>query len=263
MPTKMAPGRSIVVASSPIRDADNNPIFNEILLVLPRGEREQFLPKLEFVRLKLHQVVHDPGETLKSGYFCNSGMFSILNVMADGSAVEVGLVGKEGFVGLPIIAGFRTSNTRTVVQADATAFRIGAETLRTTLRQLPALERELQRNAQFLSLQVTQVATCNRLHEVNERLARWLLMTHDRMGSNSLPLTQDFMAHMLGTRRSSVTVAAGTLQKAGLISYTRGNVTILDRERLEHAACDCYNHLQEQIKVWQSQHDNGTSAIAH
>lgn len=254
MTNKIALGR-FNIASPSVQDADGNPISNQILLALPLGERESLLPKLEFVRLKLHQVLSESGDTLKSGYFCNSGMFSILNVMSDGSNVEVGLVGKEGFLGLPLIAGFRTSNTRAVVQADATAHRIGAEPLRAALEQCPRLERELQRYSQLLGLQVTQVATCNRLHEVNERLARWLLMTHDRMGSNSLPLTQDFMAHMLGTRRSSVTVAAGTLQKAGLISYARGSVTILDRGRLESASCDCYGHLREQIKAWQNQND--------
>ena len=263
MVTKTWSVRSKSASPRSIQDADGNRISNELLLALPPGELERLLPKMEFVRLKLHQVLHDGGETLKSGYFCNSGMFSILNVMPDGNSVEVGLVGKEGFLGLPLIAGFRTNNTRDVVQADATAFRIGAESIRAVLQQCPRLDRELQRYSQFLALQVTQVATCNRLHEVNERLARWLLMTHDRMGSNSLPLTQDFMAHMLGTRRSSVTVSAGILQKAGLISYRRGSVTILDRGRLENAACDCYGHLQEQIRLWQGQDEYHSSAIAH
>jgi CRP-like cAMP-binding protein len=211
----------------------------------------------------LHQVLYDPGETVKSGYFCNSGMFSILNVMPDGRSVEVGLIGKEGFLGLPLIAGFRTTSNRTVVQGEATAFRVGADFLRTALRRCEKLEQTLQRYSQVLGLQGTQIATCNRLHEVDERLARWLLMTQDRIGSDSLPLTQDFMAQMLGTRRSSVTVAAGTLQKAGLISYTRGSVTILDRRRLEEAACDCYGQLQQQIKDWQSQDAYASSPIAH
>jgi len=255
--------RPKITSSPSVRDGDGNHIYNEILLTLPPKDREHLFPKLEFVRLKLHQVLFDPGETLKSGYFCNSGMFSLVNVMPDGRSVEVGLIGKEGFVGLPLLAGFRTTNIRTVVQGEATAFRVGADSLRTALRQCQKLEQNLQRYAQFLALQGTQIATCNRLHEVDERLARWLLMTQDRIGSNSLPLTQDFMAQMLGTRRSSVTVSAGTLQKAGLISYTRGSVTILDRRRLEDAACDCYGQLQQQIKAWQSQNEYGSSPIAH
>ena len=235
------------------KDGDGNHVLNEILLALSRAESEAVLPKLEFMRLKLHHVLHEAGETLKSAYFCNSGMFSVLNVMPDGKSVEVGLIGKEGFSGTPLVAGFRTAHTRTVVQADATAFRVDADVLRILLPKCPKLERALNRFAQFMGVQVTQVAACNRLHEVNERLARWLLMTQDRVGSEHLPLTQEFLAQMLGTRRSSVTVSAGTLQKAGLISYTRGHVAILDRHNLEEAACDCYGLLQKQVKEWESQ----------
>src|ERR1700683_2528694 len=235
------------------RDGDGNQIHNEILLALPRTESDAVLPKLEFVRLKLQQLIHEAGETLKSVYFVNSGIFSILNVMPDGKSVEVGLVGKEGVSGTPVVAGFRTSHTRAVVQADATAFRIDVDVLRALLPKCPTLERQMNRYAQLLAVQVTQIAACNRLHEVNERLARWLLMTQDRVASEHLPLTQEFLAQMLGTRRSSVTVSAGTLQKAGLIAYTRGRVTIHDRSRLEEAACDCYALLQRQVKEWQTQ----------
>lgn len=235
------------------KDGDGNHIQNEILLGLPRKECDAVMSKLEFVRLKLHSLLHEAGETLKSGYFCNSGMFSLLNVMPDGKSVEVGLIGKEGFSAVPLIVGFRTSHTRTVVQAEGTAFRADAAAFRAILKQCPALERQLQRYSQILAAQVAQLATCNRLHEVDERLARWLLMTQDRVGADSLPLTQDFLAQMLGTRRSSVTVSAGTLQKAGLIQYTRGNVTILNRRSLEEAACDCYEMLQRQTKDWQSE----------
>jgi CRP-like cAMP-binding protein len=238
---------------SPRQDGDGNQVRNEILLALSRSESDLILPKLEFVRLKLHQVLHEAGETLRSAYFCNSGMFSVLNVMPDGKSVEVGLIGKEGFSGTPLVVGFRTSHTRTVVQGDATAFRIDADALRTLLPKCPKLEHLLNRYAQLLAVQVTQVAACNRLHEVNERLARWLLMTQDRVGSPELQLTQEFLAQMLGTRRSSVTVSAGALQRAGLIGYTRGNVTILDRHNLEQASCDCYGLLQKQVKEWQGQ----------
>jgi CRP-like cAMP-binding protein len=237
------------------RDGDGNRIHNKILLSLPQKEFDALHPKLELVRLKSHQVLHEAGETLKSGYFCNSGMFSVLSVMPDGKSIEVSLIGKEGFAGVPLIAGFRTSHTRTVVQTDATAFRVDGEALRNFLRPNVGLERLLQRYGQILNVQVTQIATCNRLHEVNERLARWLLMSHDRVGSSALPLTQEFLAQMLGTRRSSVTVAAGTLQKAGLISYTRGSVTILERRGLEDASCPCYALLQRQTRTWEGQDD--------
>ena len=237
------------------QDGDGNRIQNEILIALPPKEFDAVVSKLEFVRLKSHQVLHEAGETIKSAYFCNSGMFSVLTVMPDGKSVEVGLVGKEGMSGVPLIAGFRTSHTRTVVQVEATAFRIDAEHFKTAIRQSPKLERQAQRFAQLAALQVMQIATCNRLHEVEERLARWLLMSHDRVGSHRLPLTQDFLAQMLGTRRSSVSIAAGILQKAGLIQHARGESTILDRQGLEEAACDCYEQLQRQTKEWEKQND--------
>ena len=237
------------------RDGDGNHIHNEILRDLLPKESDKLLPKLEFVRLKLHQVLHEAGETLKSGYFCNSGMFSVLTVTPDGRNVEVGLIGKEGFAGIPLIAGFRTSHTRVVVQAEGTAFRVDASVLRTALSECPKLERELLRYSQLMAMQVEQIATCNRLHGVDERLARWLLMSADRVGSDALPLTQEFLAQMLGSTRSTVTISAGTLQKAGLIAYRRGAVHILDRSSLEAAACDCYGSIQRQTKEWQGQHE--------
>ena len=152
--------------------------------------------------------------------FMNSGMTSILTVLAEGKSVEVGLTGKDGFVGLPLIVGFSSGPTQAVVQIAGSAFSIGARAIGQIVRQCPALANRLQRYVQMLAMQGTQVAACNRLHEVDERLARWLLMCQDRIGSNLVPLTQEFLAHMLGTRRASVTVAAGILQKAGLITYS-------------------------------------------
>jgi CRP-like cAMP-binding protein len=232
-------------------DGDGNHIHNQILLGLPAQEREALFPKLEFVRLKVHQVLHEPGDTLKSAYFCDTGLVSILSVFPDGKSVEVGLVGKEGFVGWPLVAGFRTAPTRAVAQIEATAFRVDGETLMAMLQQCSKLERQLQQFSQMMAMQVTQIAACNRLHEVDQRLARWLLMSADRVGSNSVPLTQEFLGQMLGTRRSSVTVAAGILQKAGIISHTRGDVKIIDRKKLEKAACECYVMMERQVKEWQ------------
>jgi CRP-like cAMP-binding protein len=235
------------------RDGDGNHIRNEILRNVSRKHGDDFVAKLEFMRLQPHQVLHEAGETLKSGYFCNTGMFSVQTVMGDGKGVEVGLIGKEGFAGIPLVAGFRTSHTRTVVQIEATAFRVDAALLRSACRDSPELERQLQRYSQFLGMQVSQVATCNRLHEATKRLAKWLLMTQDRIESNTLQLTQEIMAEMLGTRRSTVTVAAGILHTAGLIEYARGSVTILNRRRLEEAACDCYRALRRQTRIWQGE----------
>lgn len=232
---------------------DGNQIHNEILLSLSPQESEMVLPHLEFVRLNTHHVLHEPGDTLKSAYFPNSGLVSILSVFPDGKSVEVGLVGKEGFVGWPLVAGFRSAHTRAVVQIEGSVFRLSGDTLVGLLQQAPRFERRLQQFAQILAMQVTQIAACNRLHEVTERLGRWLLMSADRIDSNSLPLTQELIAQMLGTRRSSVTVAAGMLQKAGLISHTRGDVQIIDRKKLEGAACECYAIMQRQVREWRGE----------
>jgi len=234
-------------------DGDGNKIRNLVLLSLPSKEYARLWPKLELVRLKLHQVLYEAGETIKSGYFVNSGLFSILAVQPSGKSVEVGLIGKEGFVGLPLVVGFRSSPTRVVIQGDATAYRCDADALQQLLGPCPELGQQLHRFGQKLAMQTTQIAACNRLHDVEERLARWILMTHDRIEADHLPLTQEFLSQMLGTRRSSVTVSAGVLQRAGLISYTRGNVTILNRPKLEDAACECYGIVQQQIKDWDSE----------
>jgi CRP-like cAMP-binding protein len=239
-------------AAKPPTDGDGNNIGSKILLSLPPKESSQVLSKLELVRLKLHQVIHEAGETIKSGYFVNEGMISILAVQPDGKSVEVGLIGNEGFVGLPLLVGYRSSPTRLITQGDGSAYRCDAEVLRQLVRECPELEQQLHRFGQRLAMQTTQIAACNRLHDVEERLARWILMTDDRILTNSLPLTQEFLGQMLGTRRSSVTVSAGILQKAGLISYTRGSVTVLDRQKLEEAACDCYGIVQRQLRDWEA-----------
>ena len=235
------------------RNSEECRIQNEILLDLPRKECESALADLEFVRLKPGQVLHECGEPLKSGYFCNTGMFSILSAQPDGRLVAVGVIGKEGFAGVPLIAGFRTGHARTLVQFEATAYRVHVDHLQSMLRDCPKMERALQRYSQFLTLQVMQTAACNQLHEVHERLARWLLMVQDRLCSDSLALTHDSLSQLIGTRRASVTVAASILQKARLISYTRGIIIILNRRGLERSACECYRRLQEQTEEWQGQ----------
>jgi CRP-like cAMP-binding protein len=236
-------------------DGDGHAVSNKILLGLSRKDRNLALSKLELVRLKLHQVLYEAGETIKSCYFVDDGLVSVLAVQPDGKSVEVGLIGSEGFTGLPLLVGYRSSPTRVMTQGDGTAYRCSAETLRQLFRECPTLERQLHRFGQRLAMQTTQIAACNRLHEVEERLARWILMSRDRLFSDNLPLTQEFLAQMLGTRRSSVTTAAGALQQAGLISYTRGRVSVLDRKGLEDAACDCYGIVQRQLADWTAEAD--------
>src|ERR1039458_6877811 len=172
--------RTPTKSSASSLDGDDHHIHNEILLGLPPRESDLLFPQLEFVRLSVHHTLHEPGDTLKSAWFCNSGLISILSVFPDGKSVEVGLVGKEGFIGLPLVAGFRTAPTRAIAQIEASAFRVDSDKLVELLRECPKLERQLQQFSQIMATQVTQIAACNRLHEVNERLARWLLMSAAR-----------------------------------------------------------------------------------
>jgi CRP-like cAMP-binding protein len=233
--------------------SDGGALNNTILLGLPAKERKSIFAKLEFVKLPQHTILNEIGEAIKFGYFVNGGLASILNVMGDGKSVEVGISGKEGFVGLPLLVGFSTSPTRAIMQVEGSAFRVSAKDLIDAVRNSPRLEKSLQRYSQEVGMQATQVAACNRLHEVDERLARWLLMSQDRLGGDFVHLTQEFLAHMLGTRRASVTVAAGILQKAGLITYRRGNVKIDNRQDLEDASCECYNMMRQQSARWKSE----------
>jgi CRP-like cAMP-binding protein len=252
----------MTAASRPPKDAANlhgkqdnegREVGNSILRGLPRGECAHIFSAMEFVRLRLRQVLHDVGEPIRSVYFLNDGLGSVLTVQPDGKSVEVALIGNEGFIGLPVIFGFSTSGLRVVTQGDGSAYRIETKALQKILIGCRELERQLQRFSMILSMQSTQIAACNRLHNVEERMARWLLMSHDRIGSQTLPLTQEFLGQMLGTRRASVSEAAGALQRAGMIAYTRGNVTILDRRKLERTACDCYQIIQQQAERWQTE----------
>ena len=204
--------------------------FGTIRLRIARTREKSFLPvglqrfqrRAEEVSLLIREAFLRGISTRQVGRV--TGLISILSVFPDGKSVEVGLVGKEGFVGCPLIAGFRTAPTRAIAQIDATAFRVDRETLMSILRQCPGLERQLQQFSQIMAMQVTQIAACNRLHEVDERLARWLLMSQDRIGGDAVPLTQDFLAHMLGTRRASVTVAAPLGPNRNAAHTTTGKV---------------------------------------
>lgn len=236
---------------SPREEGSDGRVGNLILRSLPRKESSQLFPEMEYVRLKLHQILHEPGDVIRSGYFLNNGVGSLLTTHPDGKTVEVGLTGNEGFIGLPVIFGFKTSALRVVTQGDGTAYRVEVDTLLRLLPRCPELEKQLQRFSMVLGMQSTQLAACNRLHDVAERLARRLLMSHDRIGGSVLPLTQEFLSQMLGSRRASVTGAAGILHKAGAIEYSRGSVGIISRTKLEESSCDCYEAIERQKKRWQ------------
>jgi CRP-like cAMP-binding protein len=231
-------------------DGNERNTQNKILRGLPNKESRTVFAALEFVELPTRTILNETFEPIETAYFVNGGLASVLNIMEDGKSVEVGLMGREGFAGIPLLVGFKTSPSRVVMQIGGSAFKIRAKDFAALLPGCPQLERSLFRLSQEMATQAAQVAACNRLHEVDERLARWLLMCQDRLEGNRVPLTQEFLAHMLGTRRASVTVAAGMLQKAGLIKYTRGEVQIENRKELENAACECYATIVRQSQIW-------------
>jgi CRP-like cAMP-binding protein len=224
--------------SSP-RDLDNM-----ILAELPREERNQLRQYLQFIPLKSGDVLWEPNQPIEFVYFPTSGMVSFVAVMRNGATAEVGITGREGFVGAAVVLGGRDVPFRAIAQSGGSSFRIESELLKRILPQTPKLEQMLRRYALAQAMQVAQGAACNCLHQVPERLARWLTMSCDRTGSDVLPLTQEFLAQMLGCRRSSVTSAVGRLQKAGVIHPGHGQVRILDRKQLERRACECYGIMR-------------------
>ena len=231
-------------------NAAGTPVRNSILTSIPAGEFRLIAPHLEFIALPHHRVLHEPSEKLKSAYFLNTGLISLVVTMEDGKTVEAGVVGNEGAAGIPLAVGLNRSVLREVVQIAGEGFRIRARFLHSALKSAPQFQAILSRYAVVQGMQVAQTAACNRLHDVEQRLARWLLMAHDRMGNGSMLVTHDFLATMLGTDRPSVSSAAGILQKKRNIKYTRGVITILSRKQLEHSACECYRtirHFNAQI----------------
>jgi len=228
-------------------------LLNGILRKLPRKEFKAIFPKLESVQLPLRSILNDAAKPIAYCYFLRSGLASILTVLESGKIVEVGLTGAEGFVGLPLVAGLKTSANRVIVQVAGSAFRISAANMTAALIESPALRKKLDQFGQDVAVQSSQIAACNRLHHANQRLARWLLMSQDRLGGNQILLTQEFLAHMLGMRRASVNVALGFLQKERLISFVRGAVIIQDRSRLEAASCECYVSIVRHQKRWKKE----------
>lgn len=228
-------------------------LTNGILRRLPRKEFKAILPKLEPVQLPLRSILNEAAKPIAYCYFLRSGLASILTVLASGKIVEVGLTGAEGFVGLPLLAGLKSSANRVIVQVAGSALRISAANMTAALNESPVLRKRLNQFGNDVAVQSSQIAACNRLHHANQRLARWLLMSQDRLGGNHIRLTQEFLAHMLGMRRASVNVALGSLQRARLIAFVRGAVIIQDRSGLEAASCECYAAIIQHQKRWQKE----------
>jgi CRP-like cAMP-binding protein len=220
-------------------------VTNKVLLATPDNEYELMRPDLAYVDLPHHLSLHEPTQNIEFVYFPNRGMVSQVVVTKDGRTVEVGVVGNEGYVGAGLAVGLSRSSVREVIQIAGDGFRMMGNALERILRAAPQLQMILSRHSGLQGMQVAQTAACNRLHDIQQRLARWLLMTQDRVKLGVLPITHDFIATMMGTDRSTVSLAASVLQKKGIIDYVRGAVKILDRRKLEKSACECYAVIQQ------------------
>jgi CRP-like cAMP-binding protein len=221
---------------------------NRILAALPAEDYERLVSQLEPVELSHSQILYQAGGAMDYVYFPLKSIVSLISQLSDGSSVEVGVTGYEGMVGVSVVLGVDRSPHEVMVQVPDSALRVKTSVLQAEFKRGGALQDSLLRYVQMLLLQTGQIAACNRLHSIGERLARWLLMCHDRCGRDELPLTQDFLALMLGIRRAGVTEAAIILQTEGYISYRRGQVTILDREGMEDFACECYRIVKDEFQ---------------
>lgn len=224
---------------------DTLSVSNRILAALPHRDYQRLLPGLELVSLKFGQTVYRQDEAIKHVYFPNDCMFSLLTAIGDGRISEVGLIGREGLAGFQAALGLRKSPFQSIVQGGGTAMRLSVFRFDREMKRRGALERETLKFAHLLMFQFGQTAGCNRYHDVSQRLARWLLMTRDRLNANEFPLTQEFLAFMLGVRRPRISGAAGEFQKKGLIRYSRGTITILDEVGLLDASCVCYERVKK------------------
>jgi CRP-like cAMP-binding protein len=222
------------------------PIENRLLAALSSEVKAHLLPNLERVSLPFKEVLYESRQRSEYVYFSNKGLISLLTILQDGTLAEVGLVGNEGMIGLPIFLGVETTPLKAIVQVPGEAMRMKVDVFKDSVNWSDSLHTLLLRYTYALMFQISQSAVCNSHHSVEERCCRWLLMTCDRVNSGQFPLTHEFLSQMLGVRRASVTVVAGRLQKAGLIRYSRGQMTIRDHQGLEAVSCECYRLLKQE-----------------
>ena len=234
-----------VVRSGERTNPEGKAVSNLILLSISNSDFGALRPHLEYHDLPNHRVLHECGAKLEFAHFLNRGLISLVVVMKDGKTAEAGIVGNEGFTGIAAAVGLSRGPLQAVIQITGDGFRVEVAVLQNILESAPHLQLILSRYGVVQGMQVAQTAACNRLHDIQQRLARWLLMTQDRVDLESLPITHDFLATMLGTDRPSVSTAAGVLQKKKLIEYSRGAVRIVNRKKLEGAACECYGIVQQ------------------
>ena len=213
---------------------------NHLLAAMSPEVRERLRPSLELVELPLGKVLYEPGDTMRYVYFPTDAIVSMLNVMENGASAEIAVVGNDGIIGIALFMGGESTPSRAVVQSAGHAFRLLGRQMKDEFNRHGELLLLLLRYTQALITQMAQTAVCNRHHTIDQQLCRWLLLSLDRLGDNKLTMTQELIANMLGVRREGVTDAAGKLQRLGIIEYSRGHITVLDRPRLEALSCECY-----------------------
>jgi len=224
-----------------------DPRQNHLLAVLPDEEKVRIFPQLELVPMPLGEAVCEPGIPMRHVYFPTSSIVSLLYVMEDGASAEIAVVGNEGIVGISVFMGGETTTSRAVVQSAGHAYRLKGQLLKDAFFRAGPMQLLLLRYTQALLTQMAQTAVCNRHHSVDQQLCRWLLLSLDRLPTNELIMTQELIANMLGVRREGVTESAGNLQRAGLIHYSRGKITVLDRPGLEARVCECYQVVKKEF----------------
>ncbi|WP_409525263.1 Crp/Fnr family transcriptional regulator [Nitrincola sp. MINF-07-Sa-05] len=222
------------------------PIHNRLLAALPEDVQQRLIPHMEQASLPLGEVLYESGDTLKHVYFPTDCIVSLLYVMESGASAEISVVGNEGIVGVSLFLGGFSTPSRAVVQSAGTAFVLRSQLLKDEFNRHGELHNLMLRYTQSLITQMAQTAVCNRHHSIDQQLCRWILMSLDRLPDNHLSMTQELIASMLGVRREGVTEAAGQLQKLGVIHYKRGNITVLDRPRLEKLCCECYEVVRRE-----------------
>ena len=223
------------------------PTGNRILDALSAVSYNRMAGALSAVALRVPDVLSEPGQPIEAVYFPLNGVVSLVTPLEDGAIVEVATIGNEGIVGVPLVLGGGAATVRAITQVGGRALRMDATAFVEEVQRRCDLNSLVQNYIPALFSQIAQAAGCNRLHSNEERLSRWLLMSHDRVGADEFPITQEFLAQMLGSRRATVTLSAGILQRAGLISYRRGHLVIVDREGLEGASCECYRVIKNEL----------------
>jgi CRP-like cAMP-binding protein len=231
-----------------MRSALHRPSQNHLLAALPAQEFKRLEADLELVHLALGQVLYESGCQLASVYFPTTAIVSMLYVLEDGASAEIAIVGNEGILGISLFMGGETTTNRAVVQSAGWCYRLSARYIKAEFRRGGPVMHLLLRYTQALITQMTQTAVCNRHHDIEQQLCRWLLLSLDRLDTDSLTMTQELIANMLGVRREGVTDAAGKLQRAGYIRYARGHITVLDRPGLEQRVCECYSVVKREFQ---------------